>query len=99
MIMTKKHWIVIGLFALGLMILLGCTPGGGSYGPDDKAGFFSGIWHGWIAPLTLIFGIFDHSIRIYEVHNTGWWYDFGFYMAVISEFGGLHLSRNRKDKD
>ncbi|HCW75413.1 MAG TPA: hypothetical protein DHU63_02610 [Candidatus Marinimicrobia bacterium] len=96
--MTKKNWIVIGLFVGGLIILFGCAAGGGTYGPDDKAGFLSGIWHGWIAPITVIIGFFNDNIRIYEIHNTGWWYDFGFYMAVISEFGGLHLSRNRKDK-
>lgn len=96
--MMRKQWIIMGLFVLGMIVLWSCAPGGGSYGPDDKAGFLSGIWHGWIAPLTLIFGIFNGDIRVYEVYNSGWWYDFGFYIAVISEFGGLHLSRNRKDK-
>ena len=96
--MTRKYWIFIGLTALGLILLVSCVPGGGSYGPDDKAGFFSGIWHGWLAPLTLIIGIFDSHVRIYETFNTGWWYDFGFYVAVISEFGGLHLSRQRNKK-
>lgn len=96
--MTKKHWLIIGLFVLGVMAIWGCAPGGGSYSPIDKAGFLSGIWHGWIAPITLIVGFFNDNIRIYEINNTGWWYDFGFYMAVISEFGGLHLNRTRKEK-
>jgi hypothetical protein len=30
------------------------------------------------------------------VNNTGWWYDFGFYMAIISGFGGLSLNRKHK---
>ncbi len=51
---------------------------------------------GRIAPISLIIGIFDHNIRIYETHNTGWWYDLGFYMAVISGFGGLALTRRRR---
>lgn len=79
--------------------LAGCFPGGGSYAPDEPAGFFSGVWHGWIAPLSLIVGIFSDTIRIYETNNTGWWYDFGFYMAVISGFGGLALSRKKKRRD
>jgi len=66
------------------------------YGPDQPAGFFSGVWHGWLAPLSLIAGFFQPSIRVYEIDNTGWWYDFGFYMAIISGFGGLSLVRRGK---
>ena len=88
---------VISLIIVGFFIV-SCFPGGGSSYPDDPAGFFSGIWHGWIAPLSLIYGIFNDSIRIYEIHNTGWWYDFGFYMAIISGFGGLSLFRKDKKK-
>jgi hypothetical protein len=79
--------------------LAGCFPGGGSYPPGEPAGFFSGVWHGWIAPFSLIAGIFSETIRVYEPNNTGWWYDFGFYMAVISGFGGLALSRRKKHRD
>ena len=72
-------------------------PGDGTYGIDDPAGFFWGVWHGWIAPISLIWGFFNSGIRIYEVYNTGWWYDFGFYMAIISGFGGLSFFRRNKD--
>lgn len=58
-----------------------------------------GIWHGWIAPLSLIVGLFNSAIRVYEPYNTGWWYDFGFYMAVIAGFGGLALVRRRARSD
>ncbi len=81
------------LLGLPLLILAGCAPGGGHYTPEDPAGFFSGVWHGWIAPVSLIWGLFNDSIRVYEQLNTGRWYDFGFYMAIISGFGGLSLFR------
>ena len=84
------------LLALLVLFFAGCFPGGGTNTPADPAGFFKGIWHGWIAPLSLIWGIFDHTIRVYEPNNTGWWYDLGFYVAVISGFGGLSLFRKRK---
>lgn len=79
------------------MVLLfsGCIPGDGTSTPDDPSGFFSGIWHGWIAPVSLIWGLFNDSIRVYEPVNTGWWYDFGFYIAIIGGFGGLSLARKR----
>jgi len=76
-------------------MLTGCIPGGGSYSVSDPAGFFSGIWHGWIAPISLILGLFNKNIRIYEPINTGWLYDFGFYIAIISGFGGVSLFRKK----
>ena len=79
----------------------GCAPGGGHYqkeNPAQRAGFFSGVWHGWIAPITLIMGFFDGNIRIYEQINTGWWYDFGFYIAIIGGFGGISLIRKQSKK-
>lgn len=68
----------------------------GSYTSNKPAGFFSGIWHGWIAPLSLILSIGKGSIRMYEPMNTGFGYDIGFYMAIISGFGGISISRKNK---
>jgi hypothetical protein len=79
------------------VVVTGCVPGDGSCAPADPAGFWWGVWHGWIAPAALIWGFSDPAIRIYETCNTGWWYDFGFYMAIISGFGGLSLIRRSKD--
>lgn len=88
--------ILIGVFLMA--VLTGCIPGDGTYSPDQPAGFFWGVWHGWIAPISLIIGLFKDGIRVYEPMNTGWWYDFGFYIAVISGFGGLSLSRKKNAK-
>lgn len=85
------------LWLVAFMVLLSaCAAGNGTYSPQDTAGFFSGIWHGWIAPFALIGHIFDGDIRIYETNNTGIWYDVGFYIAVISGFGSLSLRRTTK---
>jgi hypothetical protein len=92
-------FVVPSIALVAVLALAGCFPGGGSYPPAEPAGFFSGIWHGWIAPLSVIAGIFSEGIRIYEPNNTGWWYDLGFYMAIISGFGGLALSRKKKQRD
>jgi hypothetical protein len=97
--MMKKVSIIALITTLMLITMTGCIPGDGSYTMAHPAGFFWGIWHGWIAPISLIIGLFDHNIRIYETINTGWWYDLGFYAAIISGFGGLSLSRNRKKKN
>ena len=90
-----SKFIVLVIF---IILLTGCIPGDGKHTEEKPAGFLWGIWHGWLAPLSLIIGIFDKSIRIYEVNNSGWFYDFGFYMAIIGGFGGLSLTRRKKKK-
>lgn len=90
----KLVWFV--LIATTVILLSGCVPGDGTHRPERPAGFFWGIWHGWLAPISLVVEIFKPNIRIYEVTNSGWWYDFGYYMAIISGFGGLSLVRKRK---
>lgn len=87
------------LIILALLVSTGCMPGDGSYSLQKPANFLSGIWHGWIAPISLIFSIGKDNIRIYEPINIGFWYDFGFYIAIISGFGGLSLSRRKGKAD
>jgi hypothetical protein len=92
--------IVLGALVLLCFIALsGCIPGDGKHIANGPAGFLWGIWHGWIAPISLIMGLFDSRLRVYETVNTGWWYDFGFYMAIIGGFGGLSLIRKRNKKE
>lgn len=94
----SKRLKVLLIIISSLFILTACIPGDGSYTLNKPAGFFSGIWHGWVAPLSLLLSIGRGSIRMYEPLNTGFAYDFGFYIAIISGFGGLSLSRKKKKK-
>lgn len=56
--------------------------------PDAKsAGFWAGYWHGMIAPITFIIGLFDPGVRIYETNNSKW-YDLGFILGASSALGG-----------
>src|SRR5690554_2907837 len=96
-ISSKKIKLSI-MILMSMFLLTACMPGDGTYTQGDPANFLSGIWHGWIAPISLILSIGNSSRSIYESMNTGFWYDFGFYMAIISGFGGLSLSRNKKNK-
>ncbi len=94
--MVKKVIIIILLSVMLIMMLSGCIPGDGKATVEKPANFLWGIWHGWLAPLSLIISLFNKSVRVYESLNTGWWYDFGFYIAVISGFGGLSIFRHKK---
>jgi len=92
-LMTK--WFII--LILASMLLLSSCAGDEQFKEGGKrANILHGIWHGWIAPLSLFISIFSDGIRMYEPNNTGWTYDLGFYMAVIGGFGGLALSRKKK---
>jgi hypothetical protein len=96
MLKNLNMTVVVLLLTLCLISIAGCIPGDGNNTPQKPAGFFWGIWHGWLAPISLIIGIFKKNIRLYETCNSGWLYDFGFYIAVISGFGGISLFRRNK---
>lgn len=95
--LRKKHILLVALLVLTVLLATGCFAER-AVAPEKPAGFFMGIWHGWIAPIALIVGLFNKTTMIYEVNNTGWWYDFGYYMAIISGFGGLSVSRHSRKK-
>ena len=42
----------------------------------------AGLWHGIIAPATLLVSFFNSDVRMYEVHNAGSEYDLGFLVGV-----------------
>ena len=91
----KKIVLCVMVILLAL-VLAGCFPGSEQF-KTQPAGFFTGIWHGWIAPISLIMGLINGGkTRIYETFNTGILYDLGYYVAVISGFGGLALRRRKK---
>ena len=42
----------------------------------------AGLWHGIIAPVTLVLSFFNSDVHMYEVHNVGSEYDLGFLLGV-----------------
>ena len=85
--------------SLCALCLSGCLAGVTEYEPDSPPGFLTGVWHGWIAPLSLVMQLLGvEGVRMYETANGGVLYDLGFYMAVIAGFGGLALIRRRRRK-
>lgn len=97
--MRKFHLPVAALAVL--LVLASCAPGPNELEktPDaegDTAGFFMGFWHGLIAPITFIISIFSKSVRFYEVHNSGFWYNFGFVLGAGLFLSGGILGRKKK---
>jgi hypothetical protein len=54
------------------------------------AGFLGGLWHGLIAPIVFIVSLFAPGVSIYETHNNGRWYEFGFMLGIGTHFGDNH---------
>ncbi|NQU32604.1 MAG: hypothetical protein HQ521_05160 [Bacteroidetes bacterium] len=79
-----KRWIPIGLIAL---LLTSCAPGNQEF-VQQAAGFWMGLWHGFISFFTFIISLFNENVGIYEVNNNGGWYNFGFILGVSIFFGG-----------
>jgi hypothetical protein len=94
----RSRNLLLLLLAFVALSLTACLPGDGKNSVVHPAGFWTGIWHGWVAPVSLIVGLFKHGVRVYEEHNTGWWYDLGFYIAIIAGFGGIAITRSRNKR-
>jgi len=89
--MEKSNWIML-LLSLAV-ILASCTAGPNPLEdePDQTeeiAGFWTGLWHGLISPITFVISLFAEQVSVFEVHNNGGWYSFGFLLGVSITFGG-----------
>jgi hypothetical protein len=83
--------VVVGLVALLLLTACAGAPGPNNVAhvaTDHIAGFWPGLWHGLIMPITFIVSLFNHNVGIYDVHNNGNWYNFGFVLGAAIIFGG-----------
>ena len=51
----------------------------------------AGLWHGLLAPVTLLLSFFNPDVQMYEVHNSGGDYSLGFLLGVGLDFFLLGL--------
>ena len=89
----KSSFALVVLPLLLLNLLVGCAPGanqskGTPSEHDGVAGFWLGLWQGFIAPFVFVISLFKDSVSIYEVHNNGAWYNFGYLFGLACFFGG-----------
>jgi len=80
------------LVLLLLSTLAGCAAGpnpskavAGEHG--EIAGFWLGLWQGFIAPFVFVASLFKADLNVYEVHNNGVWYNFGYLFGLACFFG------------
>jgi hypothetical protein len=101
--------IVIGT----ALFLAGCTAGANPLAntpnhQGEVAGFFLGLWQGIIFPFAFLTSLVVEGISVYEVHNTGIWYNLGYLIGLAMIFeggsgavshGGTDSRANNEDDD
>ncbi len=100
----KKFYLVL-LVLIMILMFTGCAAEMNEFekvatDSGEIAGFWMGLWHGLIAPFVFIVSLFKDSIGIYELHNSGNWYNFGYLFGLMIVFGGggKGSSRRRRRK-
>jgi hypothetical protein len=73
----------LGLLAMAALVVSGCAPGDPKFTEADPAGFWYGLWHGFIVVISFVVSLFSDQTTIYEVNNSGGWYNFGFVLGVL----------------
>ena len=94
----KKISIFILICLLAAVLVSGCVQSNqerDTEGSSGVAGFWPGLWHGLILPVAFIISLFDDGTGIYEIHNNGNWYNFGFVLGTWFVFGSF-LAGNKK---
>jgi hypothetical protein len=84
-LLMRRNSIGLGLIvaALAVVWLIGGCAGGDGRFLERPAGFWAGLWHGLILVVTFVISLFNDSVTIYEAHNSGGWYNFGFVLGVL----------------
>ena len=78
------------IFILFLLLsITSCAPAGPT---EYEYGFFSGVWHSFILPVSSIGSIFSSEIGVYAQTNNGFWYYSGCAIEFII-FCGIAFSR------
>ena len=80
---------------VALVFLVGCAPGSERFA-DSPAGFWAGLWHGLIIVITFVISLFVDTVRVYEAHNVGGLYDFGFILCLLLAIGGCFDRRHKR---
>ena len=96
-----KKVFLFGFLVVLLMAFTACAAGPNNMidtedSEGEVAGFWNGLWHGIIAPVTFIISLFSDNVNVYEVHNNGNWYNFGFMFGIMVIFGGSGGGAGRK---
>jgi hypothetical protein len=88
-----KKLFAVFMTTVMMLAISACAAGPNEFvnTPDQEgqvAGFWQGLWHGFISPFSFLISLFSSTVHIYEIHNNGGWYNFGFLLGASIVFGG-----------
>lgn len=82
----KRSVSIALVLVVTAVLMCSCAPAN-TLATSNGVGFWWGLLHGVIAPVAFIVSLFNETVGIYDVHNNGGWYDFGFLLG-LSVWGG-----------
>ncbi len=93
MIHNRSFKVLAMILASVILIVsvAGCAAGDDRWDPgftSEEAGFWAGLWHGFISLVTFIISLFNKNVGIYEANNKGGWYNFGFIVGIMLFWSG-----------
>ena len=96
-----RNALVAVVLVVAVLALAGCWAGPNEQvgAPNEEgrvAGFWQGLWHGIIAPIAFIVSLFSDKVYVFEVHNNGNWYVFGFLLGLTAVWGGGGRASSRR---
>lgn len=85
-----KRWLLVAALLAMVLVTSGCLPDANVAAGtgNDLPGFWTGLWHGAIMLISFVISLFKDNVGIYEVNNSGGWYDFGFMLGALMFLGG-----------
>ena len=69
----KKKLFLLYFLLVGMFILTGCAQSIITNNFDYLYGFWGGLWHGMIIPISFISSLFNDDVVIYAINNVGGW--------------------------
>ncbi|MEE4259651.1 MAG: hypothetical protein V2I62_07825 [Bacteroidales bacterium] len=95
--MKMKTYTNAFLILIIVLFLSSCAPGNEKF-TTEVAGFWMGLWHGFISFFTFIISLFNDDVTIYELNNSGKLYNLGFILGIAIFYGGGSKSSCGKRK-
>lgn len=91
----RRAGVAAGVLLVVVLVLGACAAGPNVAEAPEGLGFWWGLWHGLILPVTFIVSLFTDTVSVYDVNNRGNWYDFGFVVG-IALFSGPAMAGSRR---
>ena len=85
---SRKFLFTFTALLVCVLAVSGCAPAN-DVTVHSGAGFWNGLWDGITCGVAFLCNLFGAHYGVYDVHNNGNWYDFGFVLGAGTFLTGL----------